>query len=125
MLFFVRSQHALHRIRRAFRGVVIMSNLQLTEQSQRNQLYAGNDQHCGEQHQRAVLAHYVAAMNEFLDHHPQRDAEARGYTRHADRSKEVQGTREICEQEADSQQVEEYAEGAADSVMRDLSLIHI
>src|SRR5581483_9359002 len=125
-LLFLRSQYALHRIRCALGRIVIVADLEFAEQPQRDQLHAGDDEHGGEEHQRPVLRHDVAVVDELGNHHPERNAHAGGYTGHADGPEEMQRARQVPEQEPDGQEIEEDAEGARDAVVRDAAFaVHV
>src|SRR6516162_4757731 len=95
-----------------------MSNLQLAEQSQGNQLNAGHNEHRGEDHQRPVLVHHVDVANKFLDDHIEGDQKTGHRADGAKTAEEMQRPRHVLEQETDGDEIEEYAEGPADTVVR-------
>ena len=76
MLFALGAQNAIHRIGRASRRLVIVPDLHLSQQSDRQHIQSGEEQHRREDHQRTVLHQQVRIVEDFLYPQPSRDRES-------------------------------------------------
>ena len=118
VLFVLRAQNTVDRIRGAAAGFVVMADLHFAEQADGEQVQTAEQQPQSQHHERTVRSHHMHVAQEFFYPKPQDDAGAPEEAEHAEGSKEVQRAREIAQQEADGKQIEEDAEGARDAVVR-------
>src|SRR5215469_12509821 len=101
---------------------MVVAHLHLAEQTDSQEVEAGQQENRGEDDERAMLGHHVEVAKKFLHEQPQRNARPGDYAHHAHRPKEVQGTREITQQEADGNEIEEDPESPRNPVVRDATL---
>src|SRR3954467_2755705 len=118
LLFAVGAEDAIERIRGAARGFMIMADLQLAQQTNREQVQTCQQQHCREDHHWPVFHHYVRVTQKFFDEQPCRDTHAAEDSHHSHGAEKVQRTAQVLQQEADGDEIKKYAERARDAVVR-------
>src|SRR4051812_11890628 len=98
---------------------MMVSHMHFAEESDGKQLYAGDDEHRGEEHQRTVFLNYIPLRIEyFQDGQPQTDSTTTENAEHSNAAEEMQRPLQVLEQETDGNQVEEDADRPADAIVR-------
>src|ERR1700688_2783489 len=103
-----------------------MTDLQFSEQANRQQIQPSQQQHGGEDHHGAVFHHYVRVAQKFLHKKPRGYADSAEDSHHPHGAEEVKRPAQILEQEANGDQVKKYPESTRDSVVRSSALaVHV